>query len=44
MSAHHLDLIEEARRIAPKNIKVEVSGDLIIMQASPRVSTSGTRP
>ncbi|WP_329563261.1 Uma2 family endonuclease [Kitasatospora sp. NBC_01266] len=35
MYAHHLDLVEEARRIAPKNIKVEFSGELIIMQASP---------
>ncbi|GAA1224956.1 Uma2 family endonuclease [Kitasatospora nipponensis] len=35
MYAHHLELIEEARRIAPKNIKVEFSGEVIIMQASP---------
>ncbi|MCC9308999.1 Uma2 family endonuclease [Kitasatospora sp. RB6PN24] len=35
MLAHHLELIEEARRIAPKNIKVEFSGDVIVMQASP---------
>ncbi len=35
MYAHHLELIEAARTIAPKNIKVEFSGDVIIMQASP---------
>jgi Uma2 family endonuclease len=35
MYAHHLELIEEARRIAPPNIKVEFSGDVIVMQASP---------
>jgi Uma2 family endonuclease len=35
MEPHHLDLIEEAHRIAPENVKVEVSGEFIIMQAAP---------
>lgn len=35
MQPHHLDLIEEARRIAPENVKVEFSGEVVIMQAAP---------
>jgi Uma2 family endonuclease len=35
VNPHHLELIEEARRIAPENVKVEFSGDIIVMQASP---------
>ncbi|MEU5431717.1 Uma2 family endonuclease [Streptomyces olivoreticuli] len=35
MNPKHLELIEEARRIAPENVKVEFSGEIIIMQAAP---------
>lgn len=35
MDPNHLALIEEARRIAPENVKVEFSGEVIIMQAAP---------
>ncbi|MFG2819511.1 Uma2 family endonuclease [Kitasatospora sp. NPDC048365] len=35
MNPEHLALIEEFRRAAPSNFKIEFSGDVIIMQASP---------
>nr|WP_257019673.1 hypothetical protein [Streptomyces sp. TLI_235] len=35
MDPNHLALIEEVRRIAPENVKVEFSGEVIIMQAAP---------
>ncbi|MER8183373.1 hypothetical protein [Kitasatospora sp. NPDC094015] len=35
MNPDHLALIEEFRRVAPSNFKIEFSGDVIIMQASP---------
>ncbi|AUG81334.1 hypothetical protein CFP65_6689 [Kitasatospora sp. MMS16-BH015] len=35
MDPNHLELIEEVRRIAPENVKVEFSGEVIIMQAAP---------
>ncbi|MFF2039608.1 Uma2 family endonuclease [Kitasatospora sp. NPDC058170] len=35
MNPDHLALIEEFRRSAPSNFKIEFSGDVIIMQASP---------
>ncbi|TDC10692.1 Uma2 family endonuclease [Streptomyces sp. 8K308] len=35
MNPRHYDLLEQARRAVPKNVKVELSGDVIVMQASP---------
>jgi Uma2 family endonuclease len=35
MFGHHLERIEEARQLLPDNFKVEFSGDVIVMQASP---------
>ncbi|MFJ9697208.1 Uma2 family endonuclease [Kitasatospora sp. NPDC101183] len=35
MHPEHLALIEEFRRAAPANFKIEFSGDIVIMQASP---------
>lgn len=35
MNPRHYELLEQARRAMPENVKVELSGDTIVMQASP---------
>lgn len=35
MNPHHFELLEEARRALPDGFKVELSGDILVMQASP---------
>ncbi|WP_116208978.1 Uma2 family endonuclease [Streptomyces olivoreticuli] len=35
MNPEHFELLEEARRVLPDGFKTELSGDIIVMQASP---------
>lgn len=35
MNPRHFELLEQARQAAPENVKVELSGDTVVMQASP---------
>ncbi|MFE9421741.1 hypothetical protein ACFYNO_02125 [Kitasatospora sp. NPDC006697] len=35
MSSRHYELLEEARRALPQGFKAELSGDVIVMQATP---------
>ena len=35
MNPQHFELLEEARRALPEGFKVELSGDILVMQASP---------
>ncbi|WP_042419486.1 Uma2 family endonuclease [Streptacidiphilus anmyonensis] len=35
MNPRHYELLERARKAAPENVKVELSGDIVVMQASP---------
>lgn len=37
MNPRHFELLELARQAAPENVKVELSGDTIVMQASPSI-------